>query len=98
MQRAVKRWIEVEIPAPYLLVDDGTKLIVPTIFRELPPLIPDFLREAQSHRQVPRLRSREPRTDVIPHPVPTVAVLEARKNIEAGFEPVGPALRDLQGF
>ena len=98
MERPVKCWIEVEIPAPYFLVDDGTKLVVPAILGKLPPLIPDFLREAQSHRQVPRLRSRKPRTDVIPHPVPTIAVLKARKNIEAGFEPVCPTVRDLQSL
>ena len=98
MQRPVKRRIEGEIPAPQFLVDDGTKLIIPAVLRKLPPLIPDFLRDAQAHRQVPRLRSRQPRANVIAHPVPTVAVLNARKHIKAGLEPVGPAVRDLQSL
>ena len=98
MQRPLKRRIEVEIPAPQFLVDDGTKLIVPTVLRKFPPLIPNFLRDAHSHRQVPRLRSREARANVISHPVPTVAVLNARKHIKASLEPVRPTLRDLESF
>ena len=98
VQGPVKRGIEGEIPAPKLLIDDGTKLVIPAVLRKLSPLIANFLRKAQSHRQVPRLGSREPRPNVIAHPVPAVAVLNAGEDIKAGLEPVRPALRDLERF
>src|SRR4030088_2806474 len=70
MQRPVKRKIKREVPPPQLLVDDRTKLIAPAVLRKLPPLIPNFLRDAQTNRQVPRFRSSDARTNVIAHPIP----------------------------
>src|SRR6267143_3275307 len=102
MQRPVKRRIKGEVPAPQLLVDDRTKLVAPTVLRKLPPLIPNFLRDAQANRQVPRFRSSDARTNVIAHPIPATAArtagLNASEHIEAGFEPVSKAVRDLQSF
>src|SRR5260370_31971852 len=96
MQRPVKRRIKGEIPAPQLLVDDGTKLVAPAVLRKLPPLIPNFLRDAHSHRQVPRLRSRQPWTNVIAHPIPAATArttrMNAREHVAAGLAPVSRAL------
>ena len=102
VQRLIKRRIEIEIPAPELLVDDRPQFVIPRIFRKLPPLVPDLLRNTHAHRPVPRFRRGKPRPNMITHPVPSRIVrtsrLNAREHIKSGFKPVRPALRNLQGF
>src|ERR1700733_10093879 len=45
---------------------------------------------------MPGLRSRKSRANVVAHPIPTFAILNAGEYIKASLEPIGPSLRDLK--
>src|SRR5438105_5310390 len=98
MQRRVERGIERPIPASQFLIHDGPYLPGPRVRRKFSPLIADLVGKAHAHRPVPRFRRAHPRTNVISHPLPAVAVMDAGKNVEAGFKPVGESLCDLDGL
>ena len=98
VQRAIEGGIERQIPAPQLLVHDGTDLPGPGVHRELPALVADLVRQAHPDRPVPALRYAHARANVVTDPLPSVAGAGRGENVPADFEPVVEAVRDLQGL
>src|SRR2546422_3461959 len=66
----IQNWIDRDIPALPLLVDDRTELKSPGIRREGAPLVADFRRETETHRQAPALGCAHARADVVAYPLP----------------------------
>src|SRR5271156_206198 len=98
MKRPVQRGVEGQIPAPDFLVDNWTDFPSPSVGVERSPLVADFVRQTESHRPVPRLRNADARPNMIAHPLPAAIGLNASEDVEAGFEPIGDALRDFDSF
>jgi len=95
MERPVKRRVQGPIPSADFLVHNGTDFPGPRVHRILPPLIADFIREAHTNRPVPFLRDGNARTDVIPDPLPALALGYGREDIKTALEPLIEAMRDL---
>ena len=83
MQGALERGIDGEIPASDAFIDDRAYLPGPCVGRECGTLEADLGREAHAHRPSPGIRYAHARANVIPHPLHTVAVLLAGKDVEA---------------
>src|SRR4030081_1623426 len=98
MQRLIDGWIEREIPASDLLVDDGAQFQSPGICGELTALIANLIRKTQSHRPMPFRRDGNTRPDVVAYPVPSAARTCTGKDVKAGLKPVIPALGDFDGL
>ena len=88
--------VESEVPGTVSLIDDGPQFVAPGIGREPALRVTEFLGDAEANRPVPLYGDRKPRTDMISHPLPPPVGLNAAENVEAGFEPVGEALRDFE--
>jgi len=95
MQRFFQNRIETQIPAPQLLVDDRPQLVTPGIRRELTAGPPDFLRNANANRPVPRRRYAEAGPEVRAHVLPAKFLPGGSEDVEAGLEPVRPSVGNL---
>ena len=98
MKRPVKSRIEREVPPANLLINDGPHLPGPCVCRIPAPLIANLVGKAHADRPVPLFRHANAGTDVIAHPVPSLAILRGSKNIKTGLEPIIEAVGDLDGL
>src|ERR1044071_1565476 len=98
MHRFFERRVHREIPASDLLINNRPQFPAPGILRKRPPLKAELGRKAHSHRPVPFLRHANSRPDMVPHPFPSRARLDAAEEIKARFTPSVPPMRDLDGF
>src|ERR1700733_12521836 len=96
MPGTFERWVERKVPAAEILVDDRPYLPGPRIGRIDRPLIANLRRHADAHRPMPRVGHAHPGPDMVPHPLHSMAVLPAGKNIKAHFRPAGQPLSDLE--
>src|SRR4051794_14367490 len=94
LERRVNRPVE---PA-HLFVDNRPDLPRPGIRRILCLLVPDLLRQAQSHRPLPLRRNPHPRPYVVAHPVPAGLAVRRSKDVEPDLGPVINALGNLHRF
>src|SRR6266849_9862767 len=98
MEGLVESRVERPIPAADLLIDDGPHFPGPSVGGEFRALVADFVREAKADGPMPFLRNMHAGTDVVADPLHALAAALGGKNIEARLEPVGEAVRDLDGF
>src|SRR2546427_7843766 len=98
VKRAIKCGIEGEIPAANLLVDDRAHLPGPRVGRKLPALVADLVGKTETHGPIPFFGDADARPNVVAYPIPALSILCGSKNVETGLEPVGEAMRDLNGF
>src|SRR5437879_2707373 len=90
--------VQRDVPAAPLFVDDRPQFPIPGILRKGAPLEAEFCRETQSHRPLPFGRNADSRPDVVTNPFPTLARLNAGKNIESRLEPGSKAVCDFECF
>src|SRR3954452_12642296 len=88
VEGTIERGVERKVPAADLFVGDRADFPRPRIDRKLAALIAHFLREAQANGPVPFFGDANARSNVIAHPLHTVAAAGVRENIEAHLEPV----------
>src|SRR5207302_3061147 len=79
-------------------IHDRANFPGPGVGGEAAALISDLVGEADAHRPVPGFGHAHARTDVIAHPLPSIAGVDAGEDVEAGLEPIGNALGDLDGL
>ena len=94
----VKGGVEREIPAIDLLVEDGAHLPGPSVDGVFAALVADFVGEAEADGPFPFGRNADAGANVVADPVEALAVLRGSENVETGFEPVGEAVSDFDGF
>src|SRR5438270_670006 len=87
MPGAVKCGIETQVPSPELTIDNWANLPSPGVRRKLPPLVADFIREAHSHRPMPRFGNSKSGPNVIAYPIPMPIRLNTGENVKTGLEP-----------
>ncbi len=98
LDRPLEGRVERDVPARPLLVDDRPQLDRPRVGGEGPALVADLGREAQADRQLPALGRAHARADVAAHPLPRGVGLDRGEHVEAGLEPRGEAVGDLEGL
>ena len=94
----VKGGVEREIPAIDLFVDDGAHLPGPSVDRVFAARVADFVGEAEADGPFPFGRDADAGANVVADPVEALAILRRSENVETGFEPVGEAVSDFDGF
>ncbi len=90
--------VQREVPAAPLFVDDRPQFPIPGILRKGAPLESDFCRETQSDGPLPFRWNPDSRPDVVTDPFPTLARLNAGKDIESRLEPGRKAVRNFKCF
>jgi hypothetical protein len=90
--------VEIEIPAPELLIDDGAHLPGPSVGGELAALVADFIGKAEADRPFPFLWDGDTWTNVVADPLNALAATLGSKNVKTNFEPVCETMGDLDGF
>ena len=98
MDRLFETGVQRDVPAAPLFVDDRPQFPIPGILRKGAPLEAEFCRETQSHRPLPFSRNADSRPDVVTDPFPTLAWLNAGKNIESGLKPGREAVCNFECF
>ena len=98
VEGAVEGRIKSAVPAPHLLVDDGTDLPGPGIGEDDGALVADFHRQAQPNRQMVAFGHRNAGANVRADPHPAFIGLMIGELVEAGFEPFAPAVGDFEGL
>src|SRR5215813_325213 len=98
VKRLVEGRIEGEIQAAELLIDDRAHFPGPGVGREFSALITDFVGKTEADRPVPFFRDAEARANMVADPLHALSVLGRSEDVEASLEPVGEAMRDLDGF
>ena len=64
----------------------------------LPPLITEFVRDADSDRPVPFLRNGDARPNMIAHPLPALTLGYRSEDIKTAFEPVVKSVGNFDGL
>src|SRR5208337_3008681 len=95
---ALQRGIDRPVEPAHLFVDNGANFEAPNRSGEVRPRIAELERQTGAHRPAPAIRCAHSWTDMIAHPLPALVTWHGGEDIEAGFEPVRPALSDFDGL